>query len=67
MANSIIEQEPKFKTLPVGQEIVFVVSNDTAVANETKVKFIAEVHIGTSIPNPSTNTMKIYQLNVLEN
>ena len=59
MANSIIEQEPKFKTLPVGQEIVFVVSNDTAVANETKVKFIAEVHIGTSIPNPSTNTNKI--------
>ena len=56
MANSIIEQNPRLTTLPVGQEIIFVVSNDTAVANETKVKFIAEVHIGTSIPNPSTNT-----------
>tara|TARA_R100001440_G_scaffold44488_2_gene64292 strand:- start:9302 stop:10738 length:1437 start_codon:yes stop_codon:yes gene_type:complete len=59
MANSIIEQNPRITTLPVGQEIIFVVSNDTAVANETKVKFIAEVHIGTSIPNPSTNTNKI--------
>ena len=37
MAQSVIEQHPKFNTLPAGQDIIFVVSNNTAVANETKV------------------------------
>ena len=45
MATSIIEQKPLFNRMPVGQEIIFVVSNNTAVANQTKVKFCAEVWI----------------------
>ena len=49
-ANSIIEQKPLYTILPVGQEIIFVASNATAVANEFKVKFIAEVHISTTAP-----------------
>ena len=53
MANSVIEQQPLETTLPVGQEIIFVVSNDTAVANQLKVKFTAEVHIGTTPINVS--------------
>ena len=54
MANSIIEQKPRLETLTVGQDIIFVVSNATAVANETKVKFGMEIHIsGTTPPNVS--------------
>ena len=56
MANSVIEQKPLFNTLPVGQDIIFVVSNDTAVATQERVKFIAEVHIASQPPNVSTAT-----------
>ena len=54
-AVTVIEQKPLYNILPVGQDIIFVVSNQTAVANETKVKFCAEVHIGTTIPVTSTS------------
>ncbi len=53
---SEILQKPLQTLTPVGQEIIFVVANDTAVANETRVKFVAEVHIGKTIPNTSTST-----------
>jgi hypothetical protein len=60
MAVSIIEQSPLINIVniltPVGQDLIFVVSNQTAVANETRVKFVAEVYIGTSPPNPTANT-----------
>ena len=56
MANSIIEQEPLYDQLPVGQEVIFVVSNQDAVANQTKVKFCAEVHISPMFqPNPNSS------------
>ena len=41
MAASIIEQTPFGLFVPVGQDLIFVVSNQTAVANETRVKFVA--------------------------
>jgi hypothetical protein len=55
---SIIEQTPLGIFIPVGQDLIFVVSNQTAVANETRVKFVAEVYIGTSVAavNPTANT-----------
>jgi hypothetical protein len=62
MAVSIIEQQPILIGLnlltPVGQDLIFVVSNQTAVANETRVKFVAEVYIGTSTATvtPTGNT-----------
>ena len=62
MAVSIIEQQPILIGLnlltPVGQDLIFVVSNQTAVANETRVKFVAEVYIGTSqaAVTPTGNT-----------
>ena len=56
MANSIIEQKPLYEQLPVGQEIIYVVSNDDAVANQTKVKFIAEVHISGENPPVLSST-----------
>jgi hypothetical protein len=53
MAASMIEQSPLLNILnilkPVGQDLIYVVSNQTAVANETRVKFVAEVYIGTSV------------------
>jgi hypothetical protein len=57
-APSIIKQSPIGLYIPVGQDLIFVVSNQTAVANETRVKFVAEVYIGTSVAavNPSANT-----------
>jgi hypothetical protein len=57
-APSIIEQSAIGLYIPVGQDLIFVVSNQTAVANETRVKFVAEVYIGTSVAavNPSANT-----------
>jgi hypothetical protein len=49
---TIIEQAPLYNTLPVGQDIIFTVSNNNIVANQVKVKFIAEVHISsTTQPN----------------
>ena len=56
-SNSTIEQQPLYTQLPVGQEVIFVVSNAAIIANETKVKFCAEVHISDStLPNPSVAT-----------
>jgi len=52
-----ITQEPLYNVLPVGQDIMFTVANNNIVANQVRVKFIAEVHISnTSIPNLFTST-----------
>jgi hypothetical protein len=58
MAVSIIEQTPLGTFIPVGQDLIFVVSNLIAVLNETRVKFVAEVYIGASLAavNPTGNT-----------
>jgi len=54
---NIIEQRPKYLVLPVGQDIIFAVSNVNIVAQELKVKFVAQVHISSGQPpNQSTNT-----------
>ena len=43
------------KFLPVGQEIIYTVSNSSVVSSFTGVKFVAEVHISNSAPpNPNT-------------
>lgn len=56
-STSTIEQQPLYTQLPVGQEVIFVVSNAAIIANETKVKYCAEVHISDSTPpNPSVAT-----------
>jgi hypothetical protein len=54
---TIIEQEPLYDTLPVGQDIIFAVSNNGLVASQVRLKFIAEVHISnTTPPSPYTST-----------
>jgi hypothetical protein len=54
---TIIEQQPLYTTLPSGQDVMFSVSNNIIVANQIKVKFVAEVHISSSLaPNLSLTT-----------
>ena len=50
VVNSELEQKPLYETIAVGSEIIFVVSNQEAVQNETKVKFVARVHISDGTP-----------------
>jgi hypothetical protein len=59
---TLIEQQPlysastpPFGQIPVGSDVIFVVSNNNIVALETKVKFIAEVHVSRGLP-PDLNT-----------
>ena len=51
-----IEQKPLFPQLPVGQEVIFVVSNNTIVAGFTNVRFIADVYISDNTPSSITTT-----------
>ena len=53
-----IEQEPLYPQLPVGQEVIFVVSNSTIVAGFTNVRFIADVYISdTTAISPTTTSV----------
>jgi hypothetical protein len=49
-----IDQRPLYKTLPIGQQVIFSISEPTIVATKFKVKFIAEVHVSNSPINLST-------------
>lgn len=40
-----IEQRPLYKTLPIGQQVIFSIAEPTIVASKFKVKFIAEVYV----------------------
>jgi hypothetical protein len=53
---TLIEQKPLYPQLPVGQEVIFVVSNSTIVAGFTNVRFIADVYISDTIPTSITTT-----------
>ena len=48
-----IDQKPLYSILPIGQQVIFSVSEPTIVANNFKVKFIAEVHISNRTINLS--------------
>jgi hypothetical protein len=53
---TLIEQKPLYPQLPVGQEVIFVVSNSTIVAGFTNVRFIADVYISDNTPTSPTTT-----------
>ena len=54
---TLIEQKPLHNSLPVGQEVIFTVSNTSVVSTFTNVKFVAEVHISSTFaPNPNSST-----------
>jgi hypothetical protein len=45
MAQVSIDQRPLYKVLPIGQQIMFSVSETNTVATKYKVKFVAEVYV----------------------
>jgi hypothetical protein len=49
-----IEQKPLYTVLPIGQQVIFAVSDNTIVATKFKVKFIAEVHVSNTAIVPGT-------------
>ena len=52
-----ITQKPLYEQLPAGQDVIFTVANANIVANQTRVKFVAEVHISPQFPvNLGTST-----------
>ena len=53
---TLIEQKPLYPQVPVGQEVIFVVSNNTIVAGFTNVRFIADVYISDTTPSAITTT-----------
>jgi hypothetical protein len=53
---TLIEQKPLYEQLPVGQEVIFVVSNNTIVANQLQVRFLADVYISHNTPITPTIT-----------
>ena len=48
MAAVSIDQKPLYKILPIGQQVIFSVSNPSIVATMFKVKFVAEVYVSTT-------------------
>jgi len=53
---TLIEQKPLYPQVPVGQEVIFVVSNSTIVAGFTNIRFIADVYISDTTPSSITTT-----------
>ena len=53
---TLIEQKPLYPQLPVGQEVIFVVSNNTIVSGFTNVRFIADVYISDTTPSSITTS-----------
>ena len=51
---TIITQEPLYNPLPVGQDIIFTLTNASVVSTYFNVKFIAEVYISNSTPSTAT-------------
>jgi hypothetical protein len=49
-----IDQKPLYDFLPIGQQIIFAVSENDIVANKFKVKFIAQVHVSNEAINLSS-------------
>jgi len=60
----VIEQRPLYRTMPVGQDIIFAVSENNIVANKFRVKFVAEMFVANSLsgtfqPQSKTSTLKV--------
>ena len=52
---TIIEQKPRYDKYPVGQPIIYAISNDLIVATEYNVKFVAYVYVSSGLP-PSVSS-----------
>ena len=63
----IIEQRPLYRTLPVGQDIIFTVSDNNIVANNYNVKFTAEVYVAEDVSALSLTSSLVATLKVTPN
>ena len=63
----IIEQQPLYKTMPVGQDIIFTVSDNTIVATKFKVKFTAQVFIANDVSGVYQNNSVVANLKITPN
>ena len=54
-----IDQKPLYETFPVGQQVIFSISEPTIVATMFKVKFVAEVYISASSSSLISSANKI--------
>ena len=59
MANLQLEQQPKFDPFPAGQPTIFTVSDNTVVASEQQVKFIANIYVHNDIATISSYKVAI--------
>ena len=62
-----IEQKPLYKTLAVGQDIVFTVSDIDSVANYFQPKFTAEIYVNKKISDLTLSTSLVATLKVTPN
>ena len=62
-----IEQQPLYRMLAAGEEIIFALKNTTIVASKFKVKFIAEVYVTGKNPGNFLQIEKIATLKVTPN
>ena len=67
MAQVDLRQRPLYFVMPVGQEIMFTVGEDTVVANNERVRFFAEVHIGNTMINFSVPDQNIGSFTTVPN
>ena len=59
-----IDQRPLYRVLPIGQQVMFSVSEPTTVATKFKVKFVAEVRVSSSAginPNSSDDLIGTFK------
>ena len=64
MATVSIDQKPLYRTLPIGQQVIFAVSENTIVATMYKVKFVAEVRVSSLAginPNVATELIGTFK------
>tara|TARA_R100001443_G_scaffold117185_1_gene140341 strand:- start:327 stop:1886 length:1560 start_codon:yes stop_codon:yes gene_type:complete len=66
-ANIIITQEPYYRTLPVGQEIIFTVQDDNIVANQTRVRFTASIYLSADTSSITTAASLVATLKTTPN
>jgi hypothetical protein len=62
-----IEQKPLYKTLAVGQDIIFTVSDQTIIINNYQVKYTADVYVNEKIADLGLVTSKVASLKVTPN
>jgi hypothetical protein len=67
MATIVLEQQPKFNPFPASQDVIFAVSENNIVANQNRVKFIANVYIDWNKANLGTSVSLIATLKTTPN